>query len=62
MMWRVNCFLVSTRTESKLDYHYVGGGSKTNGIKEMWGTAQRGMGSMDYRYGVPGQAVLPFAR
>ena len=34
MMWRADCFPVSTRTKNKLDYPYVGSGSKVMGQKK----------------------------
>ena len=47
MIWKADCFPVSTRTESKPDYTYIGSRSKLNGTKETPGRAQQGIGSMD---------------
>ena len=47
MMWRADCFPVSERTENKPNYSY-GEMDLNYRIKETWGRAQRGMGSMDY--------------
>ena len=50
MIWKADCFPVSTRKENKSDYPYIGNGSKINGTKKKKknaGRAKQEIGSMD---------------
>ena len=44
---QADCFSISTRTENKPDYSYMGSESKLNGTKETQERARQGIGSMD---------------
>ena len=50
MIWKADCFPVSTRTKNNPDYPYMGNGSKLNGTKETPTRVRQGIGSMINSY------------